>query len=339
MSVSPAPRAPRTTTRTMRAIIVSGSGGISVQEIPSPEPGPGEALIDILMAGICGTDLNLAKGYMGFTGVPGHEFVGTVRKVASTADRLLVGSRVTAEINLGCQDCPVCADGLPRHCPSRQVLGILGKQGAFAESLTMPVSNLHVVPDAITDRHAVFIEPVAAGFEILDQVAINAGQRILVIGDGRLGLIVAQVLASRGASVTIAGHHESKLAVGRALGLPASLMDELPQDERYDVVVEASGAATGLDAALTRVRPRGTVVLKTTCVGATPFDATRVVIDEITIIGSRCGRFEPAIRALRAGDVVVEPLVSDELPLAAGASAFDRAAQPGTLKVLFRVAA
>ena len=325
--------------RTMRAIVFSGPGRISVREIPSPEPGPGEALIDVRLAGICGTDLQLARGYMGFAGVPGHEFVGTVREVASTADRLLTGARVTGEINLGCQDCPLCADGIARHCPRRRVLGILGKEGAFAERLTLPVSNLHVVPDTISDRHAVFIEPVAAAFEILDQVGVHAGQRILVIGDGRLGLIVAQVLASRGAAVTVAGRHESKLAVGRALGLAGVLMDDSPVKERFDIVVEATGSTGGLDQALARVRPRGTVVLKSTCTGATTLDASRIVIDEVTIVGSRCGRFEPAIHALRGGDVVVEPLITGEMPLDAGADAFDRAAQGETIKILLRVAA
>ena len=323
----------------MRAIVISGSGGISLEEIPSAEPGPGEALIDILMAGICGTDLNLARGYMGFTGVPGHEFVGTVRKTRSTADRLLVGARVTGEINLGCQDCPVCADGMSRHCPNRRVLGILGKQGAFAGQLTLPVSNLHVVPDTISDRQAVFVEPVAAAFEILDQIEVAPGQTTLVIGDGRLGLIVAQVLSSRGALVTVAGHHESKLAVGRALGLTGALMDDLPARERFDIVVEATGSPAALDQALARVRPRGKVVLKSTCVGATTVDASRIVIDEVTIVGSRCGSFPPAIRALGEGSVVVEPLITGEMSLDSGVEAFARAAQGGTIKILLRVAA
>lgn len=323
----------------MRAIVFSGPGRISVREVPSPQLGPGEALIDVLVAGICGTDLNLARGYMGFSGVPGHEFVGTVREVASTADRLLVGARVTGEINLGCQDCSACADGMARHCHRRRVLGILGKDGAFAESLTLPVSNLHVVPDTMSDRQAVFIEPVAAGFEIIDQVGVCAGQRVLVIGDGRLGLIVAQVLASRGAIVTVLGHHESKLAVGRTLGLTGVLLDDSPVTERFELVVEATGSTSGLDEALARVRPRGTVILKTTCAGATTLDASRIVIDEVTLIGSRCGRFEPAIQALRGGDVVVEPLITGEMPLEAGVEAFERATQGGTIKILLRIAA
>lgn len=323
----------------MRAIVISGSGGVSLGEIPVPDPGPGEARIDILMAGICGTDLNLARGYMGFAGVPGHEFIGTVSQVASTADRLLVGARVTGEINLGCQDCPVCADGMARHCPRRRVLGILGKDGAFAESLTLPVSNLHVVPETIPDRRAVFIEPVAAAFEMLDQVEVRAGQRVLVMGDGRLGLIAAQVMKTRGAAVTLAGHHESKLAVGRQLGLTTSPTDGLPATERFDIVVEATGSPGGLDQALARVRPRGTVILKTTCAGATTLDAARVVIDEVTIVGSRCGRFEPAMTALSAGEVVVEPLITAEMPLASGVEAFERAGQGETIKILLRVAA
>lgn len=321
----------------MLALAVEGPGRLEVRQRPAPEPGPGEALVDVRVAGICGTDLHLARGYMGFAGIPGHEFVGTVTRVTVPADRVLIGARVVGEINLGCEDCRRCAEGMARHCPRRRVLGILDKDGAFAEQLTLPVSNLHAIPESVPDEVAVFAEPLAAAFEILDQLAIETGDRVLVLGSGRLGLLIGQVLAGSGASVTVAGRNASSLAIARGLGLTAIATPEVTSAP-FDVVVEATGSSGGLDEALARVRPRGTVVLKSTCAGRTSFDAARAVVDEITIVGSRCGRFEPALVALRSGSVSVKGMVRDALPLAEGAEAFRRAALPGAMKVLLRVA-
>ena len=320
----------------MQAVVLPGDGRVVVSELPDPALGPGEALLDVRIAGICGTDLQLARGYMGFQGVPGHEFVATVRDVASPADRPLVGCRVVGEINLGCQECGWCAQGMSRHCPSRRVIGILGKQGAFAQRLTLPVSSLRVVPPELADEDAVFAEPVAAACEILDQVRVDASVSVLVLGDGRLGLIISQVLAARGAKLTLGGHHESKLAVARSMGIPARLLSG-PAEPSHDLVVEATGSPGGLEEAQRWCRPRGTVVMKSTCAGAVTFDAAHAVVQELTLVGSRCGRLEPALEALSSGAVRVAPLRAAEMPLEAAPEAFARAAEPGTLKVLLRV--
>jgi len=322
----------------MRAIVLRGPGRISLEDRPDPEPGPGEALIDVTCSGICGTDLQLARGYMDFTGIPGHEFTGVVSKVNSHADRVLLGARVTGEINLGCEECGACAEGLSRHCVRRRVLGILKKDGALAGKVTLPVRNLHVLPDSISDEQGVFVEPVAAAFEILDQVAVTAFHRVLVMGDGRLGLLIAQALATRGCGPTLLGRHEAKLSLARSLGLATAREDDEPPAPCYDIVVEATGSANGLDLALGYVRPRGTVVMKTTCEGSTSFAAWKAVVNEVTLVGSRCGRFEPAIQALATGRVKVDGLVSARLPLEEGLAGFRLAAETSTLKVILHAA-
>ena len=324
----------------MRAIVLRGPGQVSLEDVPAPEPGPGEALIDVRCAGICGTDLQLVRGYMAFTGIPGHEFVGTVTRVTSRPDRVLNGCRVAGEINLACGECRRCAEGLSRHCGRRRVMGLLGKDGVFAQQVTLPVRNLHVIPDGVTDEQAVFIEPAAAALEILDQISVSPSQDILVLGDGRLGLLAAQALASRGCEVTVAGRHETKLSLARSLGLKTIMAHDMGDDtkdrDRHDMVVEATGSAQGLDLALGLVRPRGTVVMKTTCEGATPFAAWRAVVNEITMVGSRCGRFEPALALLQSRSINVADMISESLPLADARRAFRRAAAPGVLKVLLQ---
>jgi 2-desacetyl-2-hydroxyethyl bacteriochlorophyllide A dehydrogenase len=317
------------------AVVLPGDGQVRVEEIPDPVAGPGEALLDVLVAGICGTDLQLARGYMGFRGTPGHEFVGEVREVSAPSDRVLIGSRVVGEINLGCTDCSWCSRGMTRHCPRRSVLGILSKQGAFASRLTMPVASLRVVPASLATDEAVFAEPLAAALQILDQIRIERSDRVLVLGDGRLGLLAAQVIARHGAAVRLLGRHAGKLEVARGLGLDGGLPEEDPKPV-YDVVVEATGAPAALDEALRWCRPRGTVVMKSTCAGAVTFDAARAVVHELTLIGSRCGRLEPAIEALAAGAVRVAPLVSADRPLSRAAEAFELARGPEALKVLLR---
>jgi threonine dehydrogenase-like Zn-dependent dehydrogenase len=311
----------------VRALVFDG--GLSYRtDRPVPEPGPGEARIRVRLAGICATDLAITRGYMGFSGVPGHEFVGEVD--AGPDD--WVGKRVVGEINAACGRCPTCEMGLPRHCPTRTVLGILGRDGAFAESLTLPVANLHPVPDEVPDEVAVFAEPLAAAFRIREQVQPQPEDTVVVMGDGRLGLLIAQTLAATGCRLTLVGRHPAKLALAKGWGIEtADTSATLP---RVDLVVDATGAPDGLERALGRVRPCGTVVLKTTCAEAPAFNPAPIVIDEVTVVGSRCGPFPPALAALETGTVRVAPLIAATYPLAEGEAAFAHAARPGVLKVL-----
>ena len=310
----------------MRALRWDGTRLALARDAPDPTPGPGEALVRVHLAGICRTDLEITRGYLGFRGTPGHEWVG---HVLAADDPGLVGTRVVGEINLACGVCPSCVAGLGRHCPTRRVLGIVGADGAFADLIAVPAANLHPVPGQVSDREAVFAEPLAAAFENLDQVPGIAGARGIVLGDGKLGLLVAQVLAGAGADVVLTGHHPAKLARAHALGIrtgtPAA---------GADLVVDASGAPDGLARALALVRPRGTVVLKTTVAAEHRLDLAPAVINEVTIVGSRCGRFPPALAALAAGRVAVAPLVDAVYPLDDAEGAFVRARTPGTLKVL-----
>lgn len=288
----------------------------------------------VRLAGVCRTDLELARGYMDFRGVLGHEFVGEV--VAGPDD--WIGRRVVAEINFGCGLCSACASGWQRHCPDRRVLGILRADGAMAEIVSVPLENLHAVPEGMADEAAVFAEPLAAAFEILDQVRISPGAPAVVLGDGKLGLLVAQVLAGAGARVLAVGRHRDKLAILARRGIEVALLDEWKR-ERADLVVEATGTAAGLEVALAATRPRGTLVLKSTVAEGAPLNLAPLVIDEINLVGSRCGRFAPALDSLRRGDVDVGSLIAAVLPLERGAEAFALAAQPGVLKVLLSPAA
>src|SRR6266516_1120088 len=287
----------------MRALRWDGTRLALARDAPDPRPGAGEALVRVHLAGICRTDLEITRGYLGFRGTPGHEWVG---HVLAADDPALVGRRVVGEINLGCGVCRSCRAGLGRHCPGRRVLGILGADGAFAELIVVPAANLHPVPETIADREAVFTEPLAAAFEILDQMPSLAGAHAVVLGDGKLGLLVAQVLAGAGAEVVLAGRHETKLARARALGIRTG-----PPPPGADLVVDASGAPDGLALAL-----------------------ALVVINDVTILGSRCGRFPPALAALAARRVSVAPLIDAVYPLDDVVAGFARAARPGTLKVL-----
>lgn len=326
-------------------------------DLPEPAAPAGEALIRVRLSGVCNTDLELTRGYQGFRGVPGHEFVGEV--VAAPADSGFAGGeRVVGEINAGCGRCDWCRGDHPsayrprhdlhalafgkilppgpgdsRHCPNRTVLGIHGRAGAHADYLTLPVGNLRRVPDAVADEAAVFVEPLAAAVEILDQVQPAPGTRTLVLGDGKLGLLIALVLADAGCDVLAAGRHDEKLAILRARGIATTPADRVPVD-RWDLVVEATGSAAGLARAIDLVRPRGTLVLKTTVAGPVTANLAPVVVDEIRLIGSRCGRFEPAIDRLAAGRIDVTPLIAARFRLTGAVAAIDRAAQPGVLKVL-----
>jgi len=303
-----------------------------VRKQARPRRPEGFALIRLLAGGICNTDLELQRGYYDFRGTPGHEFVGEVVE-ADSPD--LIGERVVGEINLACGWCEWCAKGLGRHCPQRTVLGIVKHPGAFRELLTLPERNLHRVPREISTEHAVFVEPLAAACEILDQVRIPRGAPIAVLGDGKLGLLIGQVLHAHGAEVHQYGRHKDKLRIATKAGIDARIARKLPRSE-YAWVVDATGSSQGLQQAVQMTRPRGTVVLKSTVHGAVGIDSAGVIVDEITLMGSRCGRFEPALRLLRKKLVDVDSLISEILPLQDAPLAFRRAATPGVLKVLLQ---
>ena len=316
----------------MFALHFDGSSA-RVKELAEPAPFPDSALVRVSVAGVCDTDLQLVKGYMGFRGVLGHEFVGTV----ADGPTELRGRRVVGEINFACGSCPVCEAGVQRHCPSRRVLGILDADGAFAEFVRIPVANLHSVPDTVPDELAVFAEPLAAAFEILEQVDVAPDQDCVVLGDGKLGLLVAQVLASAGAQVRAVGKHAAKLAMLERRGIATTMLsDWLP--EPTSVVVEATGSPAGFACALAAVRPRGTLVLKTTLAESPAVDLSPLVINEIQVVGSRCGPFSPALRALENADVDVSPLISDRVALRDATRALELAAAPGALKILIDAA-
>lgn len=297
---------------------------------PEPERLPGEALLRVRVAGICATDLELIRGYMDFEGVLGHEFVAEVVEADTSA---LVGRRVVGEINCPCRECPTCAEGLPNHCPLRTVLGILERDGAFADYTTLPEACLHQIPEELDERAAVFAEPLAAALQVLEQAPVDGETTVCVLGDGKLGILVAQVLHSTGCRLTVLGHHEDKLDILRARGIAASLAEEAP-GVRYQVVVDATGLPEGLAQALGLVAPRGTVVLKTTVAGETTLTLAPVVIDEVTVVGSRCGPLDKAVEWLAAGRVEVEPLIEAAYPLSEGIEAFRHAARRGARKIL-----
>jgi threonine dehydrogenase-like Zn-dependent dehydrogenase len=299
-------------------------------DLPVPDPPTGEARVRVTMAGLCHTDLELVRGYYPYAGVLGHEFVGVVDR--APADPSWEGRRVVGEINATCGACATCLAGRPSHCERRTVLGIVNRDGAFADYLTLPIANLHLVPDGVPDDVAVFTEPVAAAFQILAQVAIDRRDRVVVFGDGKLGQVIAQVLATTGCALTVVGRHPRKLAHLASRGIATQV--DPPAARAADVVVDCTGRREGLQAALAALRPRGTLVLKSTFAGETALNLSAIVVDEITIVGSRCGPFAPALAALASGAVVVSPLIEDRLPLAAAIEALDRAATPGTLKVL-----
>lgn len=307
------------------------AGVASVRETPLPERPEGFALIRLLHGGICNTDLELQRGYYGFSGIPGHEFVG---EVIAADSKDLVGRRVVGEINLACNACSWCRRGMGRHCPARTVLGIVRHPGAFREFLTLPESNLHVVPDSIPAEIAVFTEPVAAACEILDQVQIPCSSPVAVLGDGKLGLLVAQVLQANGYRVHQFGRHPEKLRIAAQTGVTTEIRGENLPEAEYQYVVDATGSQAGLHAAIRMVEPRGTIIMKSTVHGEIPLNAAPVIVNEITLVGSRCGRFEPALELLRLGAIDVTSMISERMMLADAPRAFDRAAQRGVMKVL-----
>lgn len=335
----------------MRSLHFDGTA-VQLKSAPTPAPGEGEVLIRVHAAGVCQTDLEIAKGYMGFTGILGHEFVGTIEKLGKGAPHEWMGKRACAEINCVCGKCEMCSRGLSSHCTRRSVIGILNHDGAFADYIAVPVRNLHAVPEHVTDEEAVFVEPLAAAFQILRQVPIERRTRVTVLGDGRLGQLCAQVLARTGCVLALVGHHEDKLSLAEKLCLPAglparankagpqfrvSLERDLRPTRDQDVVVDCTGRAEGFERALTLVRPRGTVVLKTTVASAKPLNLAPIVIDEITILGSRCGPFAEAVHGLASREVNVLPLVSKRVTLEQAEKVFAPGASTASLKTVIRI--
>ena len=317
----------------MLALVLDGCPRL-VTDRPVPERKPGEALVRVRVSGVCDTDLQLARGYMGFSGVPGHEFVGEV--VAADGDGW-AGKRVVADINAGCGTCADCIEGQGHHCPTRSVLGILGRSGAFAELLTVPERCLVEVPAGLDDDSAVFAEPLAAALHVLDEIepATAAPSRAVVLGDGKLGQLIVRALASQGIATTLVGHHPHKLALARAAGVEAFLDSELPASRRgAPLVVEATGSEAGLTHALAIAAPRATVVLKTTVAAKLTVDLAPVVIHELRLVGSRCGDLRHAVDVLARGEVDPRGLVEARYPLSRAADALAHAGRRGVMKVL-----
>ena len=332
----------------MRALVYRNNTLTLEKNYPRPDLQPGEALIRVLLAGICNTDLEITRGYLAFQGVLGHEFVGIVENVhegpGASRPTYLIGKRVVGEINAACRrsDCLYCSQNMPTHCPDRTTLGILNRDGAFAEYLTLPVENLHIVPDNVSDEEAVFVEPLAANFEILEQVHLKPTDSVVILGDGKMGQLAAQVLPLSGCEVMMVGKHEEKLALAARHGVRTFVLDDpqsftLENRRRVDLVVECSGSAQGLELALRLVRPRGTIVLKSTVAAQSTLHLAPIVIDEIRLQGSRCGPFAPALRALSQRRVDVLPLISARYSLDEGLDAFEQAGKKGMLKVLVQV--
>jgi threonine dehydrogenase-like Zn-dependent dehydrogenase len=297
-------------------------------DVPCPDPPDGEALVRVLQAGICNTDLELVRGYYPYTGVLGHEFVGRVE-----AGPDLVGRRVVGEINAVCHRCRACLEGRPTHCEHRTVLGIVNRHGAFADYLSLPIENLHPVPDNVSTDAATFTEPLAAALEIQHQITVTDADHVLVVGDGKLGQLIAQTLALTGCELLVVGRHPEKLDRLEQRGVRTGLSDRV-EPGRYDVAVECTGNADGFALAQRALRPRGTLVMKSTYAGDLTFDASGVVVNETTLVGSRCGPFPPALRLLADREVDVEPLIEARYSLSDGLAAMEHAARKGTMKVL-----
>lgn len=313
----------------MRAVVLDDDG-LSVTDRPVPEPRPNEVLVRVLQAGLCETDLQLVRGYMGFRGILGHEFVGVAEGGS------LRGARVVGEINCSCERCHYCVNGLATHCPHRSVLGILNHDGAFAEFVTVPEKNLHLVPDEVTTDQAVFVEPLAAAFQILEQVNVRRNDRVIVLGDGRLGNLCAQVLAQTGCQLTAVGKHPGKLDRIARRGIATALLGDIELSPQADIVVDCTGSPGGVETALRLLKPRGTLVLKTTVAGKPSLSLAPIVIDEITVVGSRCGPFPPALAALRDQSVDVVSLIEGVYSLDDACAAFERATTSPTLKLLLQ---
>jgi threonine dehydrogenase-like Zn-dependent dehydrogenase len=314
----------------MKAVVLE-KGEIRLKDIPQPSPSENEALVKVLKAGICNTDLELVKGYMDFDGVLGHEFVG---RIIQAPKKSWLGKRVAGEINLPCGECDLCRRGLPGHCLEREVLGIQNRDGAFAEFLTLPLKNLHPLPSNISDVQGIFIEPLAAALEILEQIPLGRKDSVLVMGDGKLGLLAAQVMRLRTEEVVCRGRHERKLEILKKRNIRTSLPRERLK-QKFDIVVEATGEAKGIEEALLWVNPRGKIVLKSTFKQKASVDISKIVVDEIQLVGSRCGPFLKAIDVLKKKSIDVEALVDADFSLDKFEEAFAMAQKPDVIKVLF----
>lgn len=308
-----------------------------VNDYKKPIPQKGEALIRVTMGGICNTDFEITKGYMGYAGILGHEAVGVVEEI-NDSDQSLLGKRVVAEISYGCKDpdCPYCAEKLYRHCPNRHTLGIWKKDGCFAEYFTMPIEVLFEVPDNVSDEEAVFTEPLAAACEITEQLHIKPFEKVIVLGDGKLGLLTAMALFAQNIDVLLVGKHQNKLDIAKSQGIKTSLLNDLTIEKKYDVVVEATGSISGFETALALTKPRGTLVLKSTVAASKEINLAPIVIDEITVLGSRCGQFGPALRLLESGKINTTPLISAVYSFDDALEAFEKNKERDTIKVLLK---
>jgi len=315
----------------MKATFFDGKQMIFDNNYPDPEFN--ETLVQVNLAGICGTDLEILNGYMKYTGILGHEFVGTVVKSNNSN---LIGKRVVGEINAGCSKCDFCIKGMERHCPSRTVLGILKRDGAFAEFLSLPEKNLHVIPDSISDEQAVFVEPLAAAFEINEQISLKPEWNVAVVGDGRLAQLIIQVIKLTCSNITCFGKHQNKLEGLIQSGIKIKIGIESTDEQLFDLVVEATGSNSGFTDTMKLVKPRGTVVLKSTITSRENLDLTSTIINEITLIGSRCGLFKPAIDALATGVISVNSMIDSTFSLDKFEDAIIHAKKPNTLKVFLK---
>ncbi len=306
-----------------------------VNDYEKPIPQKGEALIKITLAGICNTDYEITKGYMGYKGILGHEFTGVVEEI-NDDDKSLLGKRVVGEINNGCGKCDLCHHGLERHCFGRQTLGIWQKDGCFAQYLSWPLKNLLEIPQNVPDEQAVFVEPLAAGLEILEQLHIQPIEKVVVLGDGKLGLLIALALNASNLDVLLVGKHQNKLEIAAAQAVKTKLLDDLEVKKEWDFVVEATGSISGFETALALTKPRGTLVLKSTIAASKEFNLAPIVIDEIRVQGSRCGQFAPALRLLASGKVDFSPLISGIYGIDEAIEAFEKNKEPGSLKVLIK---
>lgn len=307
-----------------------------IEDYEKPTPEKGEALIKVTYGGVCNTDKEITKGYMGYKGILGHEFTGVVEEI-NDEDKTFLGKRVVGEINLGCKNCEWCAKDLERHCPNRSTLGILAKDGCFAEYVTLPLSNLIEIPENVPDEQAVFVEPLAAGLEILEQMHIQPCQKVMVLGDGKLGLLTALALNACGLDVLIVGKHQNKLDIAKNQGVKTQLLSEFEQAPKFDVVVEATGSITGFETSVSCVKPRGTLVLKSTIAASKELNLAPIVINEITILGSRCGRFEPAMRLIASGKIDFSQMISKIYPIEQAVEAFDANNAKDTIKILLKI--
>lgn len=306
-----------------------------VDDYKKPVPKKGEALVKVSLAGICNTDFEITKGYMGYKGILGHEFVGVVEEV-NDDDKSLLGKRVVGEINCGCGNCEWCYQGLERHCPNRQTLGIWQKDGCMAEYVAMPLDTLLEVPENVIEEQAVFVEPLAAGLEIVEQLHIQPIQKVIILGDGKLGLTTSLALTAHNLDVLLVGKHQNKLDIAAAQGVKTKLLSDLEIKKEWDFVVEATGSISGFETALALTKPRGTLVLKSTVAASKEFNLAPIVIDEIRVQGSRCGRFAPALRLLASDKIDFSPLISGIYPVDKALEAFEKNKEGGSLKILLK---